>query len=73
MVSDLDSLGKNDSKNEVVGDFSFFDENRNDISDVIGIGNPVVRIKLSELLVSKYSNLNFPNLIHPSVEYAHSS
>ena len=73
VVSDLDSLGKNDSKNEVIGDFSFFDENKNDISVVIGIGNPVVRIKLSELLVSEYSNLNFPNLIHPSVEYDHSS
>ena len=73
VVSDLDSLGKNDSKNEVIGDFSFFDENKNDISVVIGIGNPVVRIKISELLLSIYSNLNFPNLIHPSVEYDHSS
>jgi len=73
VVSDLDSLENDESKNDVIGDFSFFDENKNNISVAIGIGNPLVRIKLSELLLSKYSNLNFPNLIHPSVEYEHSS
>ena len=73
VVSDLEALGKNDSKSDVIGDFSFFDENKNNFSVAIGIGYPRVRIKLSELLLSKYSNLNFPNLIHPSVEYDHNS
>jgi len=73
VVSDLDDLGKYDSKNDVIGNFSFFDKNKKNISVAIGIGSPQNRIKISEILLSKYSNINFPNLIHPSVKYDRAS
>ena len=57
VVSDINRLTDNDSKEEILGDFSWFDE-RNDMINVgIGIGNPTHRLKVADQLLKSYSNI----------------
>lgn len=69
LVSDLDKLGEYDSKDEVIGDFSWFKEQTHVINVAIGIGNPKSRLNVVNKLLTNYSQLVFPSLIHPSVIY----
>jgi len=70
IISDLKKLGEYDSKDEVIGDFSWFKGKDNKLICVaIGIGNPKVRINISKLLINKFPYLEFPPIIHPSVKY----
>lgn len=73
LVSDLSQLSELDSKDEVLGDFSWFDEHNEIINVAIGIGNPKTRINIGDELSGRYSNLIFPPLIHPNVIYDKSS
>jgi sugar O-acyltransferase (sialic acid O-acetyltransferase NeuD family) len=50
----------------VLGDTEWFKQNDKDINIVCGVGNTKVRKKLIEE-VSKYRNISFATLIHPSV------
>ncbi len=68
IVSDLNSLKETDSKELVLGDFSWFDNLEEEIDVCIGIGNPKNRLEVGEILL-KNKNLNFPNLFHPSVRF----
>ena len=67
IVSDLNKLGKYDSSDEVLGDFSWFDKHSDPLSVAIGIGNPNVRLKLGYELSEKYHHISCPPLIHPNV------
>ncbi len=68
IVSDLNSLRETDSKELVLGDFSWFDNLEEEIDVCIGIGNPKNRLEVVEILL-KNKNLSFPNLFHPSVRF----
>ena len=73
LVSDLNQISANDSSDEVLGDFSWFDKYNEVINVAIGIGNPKNRIKIGDALSNKYSNIIFPSLVHPNVIYDQNS
>jgi len=74
VVSDLRKTGKFDSKDLILGDYSWLELNRLDNFCVaIGIGNPKFRIKVAQELLLLKKNIIYPNLIHPSVKYDKSS
>jgi len=68
VVSDLTKLGTNDSTGEVLGDFNWLEQNKNKIDALtIGIGTPLVRAGIGDKLEKSLPELEWPNLIHPSV------
>ncbi len=68
VVSDLDRLGETDSRDEVVGDFSWLSASESAIDcAAIGIGTPTARLRVAKELHEKFPHLDFPALIHPSV------
>ena len=69
LVSDLKKLGTYDSKDQVIGNFSWFNKQSEPINVAIGIGDPNSRLNVVNTLMNDYSNLIFPSLIHPSVIY----
>lgn len=76
IVSDLKNIGKYDSKELILGDFSWLELNNNKINQInviIGIGNPIHRLKIAQKLSSLKINIIYPNLIHPSVKFDKSS
>ena len=72
IVSDLKKLKDTDSKELVLGDFTWFDNLEEKIDVCIGIGNPKDRLAVGNTL-SKNKNINFPNLLHPSVRFQKST
>jgi len=70
IVSDVSALGEHDSKQEVLGDISWLESNRNNIDCLaIGIGTPAVRLKIAAALTEQFPNLEWPALIHPRAIY----
>jgi sugar O-acyltransferase (sialic acid O-acetyltransferase NeuD family) len=67
IVSDLSKLGENDSRDEVLGDYSWFGQNRADCA-AIGIGTPGSRLKVSSDLMARVPGLEWPALIHPTAQ-----
>lgn len=70
VVSDLARVGPHDSKELLLGDFTWLDEHR-DAFDAfaIGIGNPSVRLALADELARRCPHAEWPALVHPSVRY----
>jgi sugar O-acyltransferase (sialic acid O-acetyltransferase NeuD family) len=67
IVSDLSRLGNRDSCDQVVGDFSWLDQNRGSFDALaLGIGSPSVRLRMVRELSSRVSGISWPALIHPS-------
>lgn len=66
LVSDTSRLGPLDSP--VLGDFSWLESNHVDAL-AMGIGNPAVRLKLSEELKQSFPHIAWPVLVHPSVKW----
>ena len=67
VVSDLSKLGPRDSRDQVIGDFGWLDRNRNLFDSIaIGIGSPVVRLKLGAQMKSQLPGVLFPAVVHPS-------
>ena len=74
IISDLDKVGKFDSIDLILGDYSWFKKNNlNKIYVTIGIGDPLNRLKVAEELSVLSKKIIFPNLIHPSVRYSKNS
>ncbi len=69
LVSDLAALGEYDSRDEVLGDFSWFKKINEPIAAAIGIGNPKHRLKVVREIRSLTDKVDFPVLIHPNVVY----
>jgi len=68
VVSDLSQLGPRDSKNDVVGDYQWIEQNRDRVDCLaLGIGNPVARATIGDELTTSFPNVGWPQLIHPSV------
>lgn len=67
IVSDLSRLADRDSCAQVVGDFSWLDQNRRSVDALaLGIGSPSVRLRLERELTSRVDGISWPALIHPS-------
>ncbi len=72
LVSDMTRLTDLDSKDEVIGDFTWLENNSIDCF-AMGIGTPGSKLKVAEQLKTKYPNIQWPPLIHPSSIFDKSS
>ena len=66
LVSDPTKAGAGDTG--ILGDFSWLEDNPVD-GLAMGIGNPEVRLRLSDELKRSFPQIPWPVLIHPSVQY----
>ncbi len=68
VVSDWNQCGKYDSHDDILGDYTWLEENRHSIDAVtVGIGTPAARLKVGHELRALLPNAELPTLIHPSV------
>jgi sugar O-acyltransferase (sialic acid O-acetyltransferase NeuD family) len=69
VLSDLKFLGPHDSEERVLGDFSWLRQHASEVDAVaLGIGTPAVRLALAEQLMREWPRLEWPTLVHPSVQ-----
>jgi sugar O-acyltransferase (sialic acid O-acetyltransferase NeuD family) len=74
VVSDLEKLGSHDTIDEVLGDFGWLENRRCEIDALaIGIGAPAIRAGIGLQLESKFPELEWPALVHPTVMFDHAS
>jgi sugar O-acyltransferase (sialic acid O-acetyltransferase NeuD family) len=74
IVSDLSRLGEHDARDQVLGDFSWLEDNKNKVDALAsGIGSPVIRAALAAELEARFPNLEWPALVHPSVQFDRAS
>jgi sugar O-acyltransferase (sialic acid O-acetyltransferase NeuD family) len=67
VVSDLSRLLPRDSRDEVLGDFGWLQENRHSVDALaIGIGSPATRLKLAAELRHLLPGIEWPAIIHPT-------
>lgn len=68
VVSDLLKCGEHDSRDAVLGDYTWLEENRGSVDAVaIGIGSPAARLKVGAEIRHHLPDAELPILIHPSV------
>jgi len=69
LVSDLHLLTGHDSHDQILGDFSWLDDNAHRIDCfAIGIGTPAARLKVVADLEQKLGTVDWTTLVHPSVQ-----
>ena len=69
VVSDVSRLGPHDSQDRVLGDYAWLDAHAGDVDALaLGIGTPAARLKVASELSSRYPDLAWPTLVHPSVQ-----
>lgn len=67
VVSDLERLGPNDSRERVLGDASWIDAHVGEIDAfALGIGTPAARLRVSSDLKARHPRVPWPAVIHPS-------
>jgi sugar O-acyltransferase (sialic acid O-acetyltransferase NeuD family) len=67
VVSDLSRLQPRDSRDHVLGDFTWFQANRHSLDALaIGIGAPTTRLKLAAELRHLLPDIEWPAIIHPA-------
>ncbi len=65
VVTDCNTLGERDSRNEVVGDYGWLVANRVE-AVTIGIGTPAARLKVMREIKALLPGMEFPALLHPT-------
>jgi sugar O-acyltransferase (sialic acid O-acetyltransferase NeuD family) len=66
VVSDIRKLTDRDSRDRVLGDFSWLEEHRDRVDALaIGIGSPAARLRVAEHLEHTFDASSFPALVHP--------
>ncbi|HEY5176155.1 MAG TPA: NeuD/PglB/VioB family sugar acetyltransferase [Terriglobales bacterium] len=67
LVSDTSRLGPRDSSDQVIGSFDWLERHGDDIDALaMGVGSPALRLKLAAELKSRFGQLEWPVLIHPT-------
>lgn len=67
VVTDTSMLGDRDSREEVVGDYEWLRANASRVDAVtIGIGTPILRLRVSLQILDVLPKTEFPALIHPT-------
>lgn len=70
VVSDLGRLGPNDSRDQVLGDYSWLERHANEVDALaLGIGTPAARLKVAHELQELFPKLEWPALVHPSAQF----
>jgi sugar O-acyltransferase (sialic acid O-acetyltransferase NeuD family) len=68
VVTDLNSVGEHDSRDQILGDYDWLVANRNRIDALaLGIGSPTPRAKVEAAVRALLPQAEWPTLIHPSV------
>jgi len=68
VISDWNRCGQYDSREAILGDYTWLEENRRSIDAVaVGIGTPAARLKVGHDLRAILPEAEWPALIHPSV------
>jgi sugar O-acyltransferase (sialic acid O-acetyltransferase NeuD family) len=74
VVSDTSKLGDRDSRDQVLGDFTWISENVGKLDALaVGIGNPAARLAVTAMLLAEHPDIEWPAIIHPSVKLDHQS
>lgn len=69
-VSDLSRLTDRDTRDSVVGDFTWLRANRDRFDALaMGVGTPAIRLRLAELLLADFDESWWPPLVHPTAIY----
>jgi len=67
VVSDLSRLRDRDSRSQVLGAFSWLEQNRSSVDALaLGVGSPATRLKLAAELTELLKEVEWPTLIHPT-------
>ncbi len=67
IVSDLSRLRPTDSRDQLLGDFTWLRANRVSIDALaLGIGTPTIRMKLAAELRHQLPDVEWPTIIHPT-------
>lgn len=70
IVSDLSKLSEHDSRDEVLGDYSWLERNQEKFDALaIGIGSPEVRLKIGAELGESFPDIEWPALMHPTAQF----
>jgi sugar O-acyltransferase (sialic acid O-acetyltransferase NeuD family) len=69
LVSDISLLRETDSRDEVLGDFNWLDGSDRADALAFGIGTPRTKLNLAAELECRFSRLEWPPLIHPTVQF----
>ncbi|MHB8412432.1 MAG: PglD-related sugar-binding protein [Candidatus Acidiferrales bacterium] len=69
VVSDLSRVGEHDSREQVLGDYFWIEQNLTRIDALaIGIGSPAHRLRVAAEIDARFPDLAWPCLIHPTVQ-----
>jgi sugar O-acyltransferase (sialic acid O-acetyltransferase NeuD family) len=67
VVSDMSRLGPHDSRDQVLGDFDWIERHRTSVDALaMGVGSPAIRLKLAAELESRFPDIDWPVIIHPT-------
>jgi len=69
LPNDPSNLGKNDSRDHILGDINWLDGNQEVDALALGIGNPERKAKVVSEVESRFPGLEWPALIHPTVQF----
>jgi sugar O-acyltransferase (sialic acid O-acetyltransferase NeuD family) len=70
VVSDLSKLGDHDSRDQVLGDYKWLEQNREKVDALaIGIGSPAARLRVCNDLEGALPDLEWPALVHPTAQF----
>lgn len=74
VVSDLSRQNEHDSREDVLGDYRWLEDNRHRVDALaIGIGTPAPRLKVFEELLPLFPADRWPALVHPSARFERAS
>ena len=67
VVSDVSRLGPRDSRDQVLGDFTWLSANRDSVDALaVGVGSPHLRLKLAGELGQLLPQMEWPAILHPT-------
>ena len=67
VVSDLSQLKKHDSRDQLLGDFRWLEQNHSSVDALaLGVGSPESRLKLVTEIKASMNKIEWPAIIHPT-------
>jgi sugar O-acyltransferase (sialic acid O-acetyltransferase NeuD family) len=70
VVSDVGKLGERDSRDRVLGDFSWLERHGANVDAIcLGVGTPGVRARLVAELEQAFPRLEWPAIVHPTARF----
>lgn len=73
LPADASHLGRNDSRDHILGDLNWLEGNHEVDALAMGIGSPERKLKVAHEVDSAFPNLEWPALIHPTVRFDQST